>query len=254
MSAPAVAFADRRQVVRRHLRGPRVGPHRDLRPKARQAHRHAVGRLREQRVWDELVVPLQVVVRHVEPDHAALRPRHPPDDLRRLQVPLVQRLELRPDLGLIQDRGQALPLHPADDLLHDLGPLRGLDYQRQLHRRLAHRHRLGRARIKRAVDDLRPVHQLGQIRSFPAVHLARDPRNEARAGAIVGVEVEPLRVFPALVVRRILRAQKRALVMVEPPRQLRAIGVFEIDDRIDLAVKQPLLEQLVRLVRHARID
>jgi hypothetical protein len=46
----------------------------------------------------------------------------------------------------------------------------------------------------------------------------------------------------------ILRAQKRALVMVEPPGQTRIGRIFEIDDGIDIAVKKHILKKLGRFM------
>src|SRR5450432_1306355 len=43
-------------------------------------------------------------------------------------------------------------------------------------------------------------------------------------------------------------------MMIEPPRQVLVRRILEIDDRIDVAVKQRILKQLRRLVRHTRVE
>jgi hypothetical protein len=51
----------------------------------------------------------------------------------------------------------------------------------------------------------------------------------------------------------ILGAQKRALVMVEPPRQIRMRRIFEIDDDIDVTVEKPVFEELISAMGETRI-
>ena len=51
----------------------------------------------------------------------------------------------------------------------------------------------------------------------------------------------------------ILGIQKRALVMVEPPGELRIAGVLEIDDGVFVAVEESRIEELGCLVRHSRV-
>ena len=51
----------------------------------------------------------------------------------------------------------------------------------------------------------------------------------------------------------IVGAQKGALVMVEPPRQIRMRRVFEIDDNIDVAVEKSVFEELISAMSQTRI-
>ena len=44
--------------------------------------------------------------------------------------------------------------------------------------------------------------------------------------------------------------EERALVMVEPPGQLRRVGIFEIDDGVLVAVEDTVFERLRSFVRH----
>jgi hypothetical protein len=65
--------------------------------------------------------------------------------------------------------------------------------------------------------------------------------NEFRARAVIGI-VE-LRVAGVLLeVRRVLWREKRALVMVEPPRDPRRRRIFEIDDGVLVAGEIRLVE------------
>jgi hypothetical protein len=56
----------------------------------------------------------------------------------------------------------------------------------------------------------------------------------------------PAKVF------RIGGRQERALVMVKPPGHARRTRIFEIDNGVFIAVKQPFLEELPRPVGHPR--
>src|ERR1700722_467495 len=52
---------------------------------------------------------------------------------------------------------------------------------------------------------------------------------------------------------RILRRQERALVVIEPPGQLRRARILEIHDGVFIAVKRSIFERMRRLVGHARV-
>jgi hypothetical protein len=65
-----------------------------------------------------------------------------------------------------------------------------------------------------------------------------------------GLESRVVQLFSAAIVAevlRVFRCQERALVMIEPPRQARIAGVFKIDDRVFVAVKQAGLKKLEAL-------
>ena len=79
------------------------------------------------------------------------------------QVTLVQRLVERLNLGIGDDLRERPVPHQPDNLLDDVGALGSPDHQRQLHRRRPAPPPLGVA-ILRAVDDVRPAYQLGEIR------------------------------------------------------------------------------------------
>ena len=53
---------------------------------------------------------------------------------------------------------------------------------------------------------------------------------------------------------RVFGLQKRALVMVEPPRQQRRAGIFEVHDGVFIAVENPVLKRLRGFVRHPRVQ
>jgi large-conductance mechanosensitive channel len=49
----------------------------------------------------------------------------------------------------------------------------------------------------------------------------------------------------------VLRAQERALMMVEPPGEPRVGRILEIDDGIHIAIEKPILKELGRFVSQA---
>ena len=52
---------------------------------------------------------------------------------------------------------------------------------------------------------------------------------------------------------RVFRAQKGALMMIEPPGEVRMRGIFEVDDNVHIAVKEAVLKKLVGSVCQAGI-
>src|ERR1051325_8136825 len=52
---------------------------------------------------------------------------------------------------------------------------------------------------------------------------------------------------------RVLGSEERALMVIEPPRQTRIAGVFEIHDGILVAIKQTVLKELGGLMGHAGV-
>ena len=55
-------------------------------------------------------------------------------------------------------------------------------------------------------------------------------------------------------VLRILSAEKRALMVIEPPGQFWISSVFEINNRVDIAVKKAIFKQLIGTVSQACIE
>src|SRR5262249_19332222 len=66
--------------------------------------------------------------------------------------------------------------------------------------------------------------------------------DETRTGLEVGIVELPVALV-LLKVRRVLRAQERRFVMVEPPGDLRRTGIFEIDDRVLVPSELLLIKQ-----------
>ena len=129
-------------------------------------------------------------------------------------------------------------------------PLRAFDHQRQLHGRRFQLHGLLRARIAGAVDDVGPLHQLRQIGRIVSEALARHVGDEHGAGAVGRI----VKLVAAMVVPEMLgvfRAQKRALVMIEPPGEPRIGRILEIDDGIHIAIEKPVFKELGRFVGQA---
>ncbi len=82
---------------------------------------------------------------------------------------------------------------------------------------------------------------------------ARHLGDKRRARLVSGVvELAPAGIPPEVL--GVLRRQKRALVMVEPPGEPRIARVLEIDNGVLVAIEQAGVEQLGRLVRHSRVS
>ena len=143
-------------------------------------------------------------------------------------------------------------LHPADDLLHDVGALGGFDHQRQLHGRRAQFHRRPGIGILGAIDDQRPGHQVVQVRGAKAEAVAGHACDERGAGFVARVVELPAAGIAAEMLG-ILGGEEGALVMVEPPGEARIAGIFEVYDGVFIAIEQAGIEHLGCLVGHSRV-
>ena len=76
--------------------------------------------------------------------------------------------------------------------------------------------------------------------------------DERGAGFVARVVELPAAGIPAEMLL-IFGVEEGALVMVEPPGQLRVAGVLEVHDGVFVAIEQRWIEELRRLVGHARI-
>ncbi len=80
-----------------------------------------------------------------------------------------------------------------------------------------------------------------------------DVGQEFRAGLVRGiVELLARMIVPEML--GVLRLQERALMMVEPPGQGGRARIFEIHDRIFVAVERAVLKRRRRLVRHPGVE
>src|SRR5207245_2324659 len=108
-----------------------------------------------------------------------------------------------------------------------------------------------RRRILRAVNDVAPMNQVRERLGIEAELFLGDRRNQLGARFVVRL-IKHARAGPFAELFRVGGRQKRALVMVEPPRQFRRIGKFEIYNYIFVAVEQPRFPGLRCAVRHSR--
>ena len=94
MTAAAVAFADRSQIVLQRFAHPRIRADRYLGAKSGRRDRYCVGRIRKQIIGDELVVPLDAVLNQVEIDNSALARAGFPNHIDVMQMNLMQTVVL----------------------------------------------------------------------------------------------------------------------------------------------------------------
>src|SRR3954467_15780462 len=120
-----------------------------------------------------------------------------------------------------------------NDLMHQMRAPAPFDDQGELHGRSFHLNSSFSTFIERPVDDVGPGHEFFEIRGDKTILLADDGRNELRAGAITRVEELPAGGVMAKVLS-VLGAQKRTLMVIEPPREIGMRCVLEIDNRVDV--------------------
>ncbi len=92
--------------------------------------------------------------------------------------------------------------------------------------------------------------QLGDRSGIKTEALLGDGGDEAGAGLEIGI-VKFAIALVLLEVGSILRGEKRALMMVEPPGNFGRAGVFEVDDGVLVAIKLFLIEQRSGTVQQA---
>jgi hypothetical protein len=105
--------------------------------------------------------------------------------------------------------------------------------------------------IKSAVNDVGPVHEIGDRSGIEAEALLRDHGDEAGAGFEIGI----IKLAVALILLKVLgigRREEGALVMVEPPGNFGRAGIFEVDNGVFLAIELILVEQSAGAVDQTR--
>ena len=252
MASPPITLADAGQIGRLGGIIPGVAAHSDLDPLRGAAQSHAVNRRGKEIIGDEFIEAFRVLVHEVKEHHPVVEFGAPADQIDGLEMPAVEFLK-----GLLDVR-------QGDDFLERLrekfrnqahAKVRlacSLDHQGQLRGRLAHLHGRANVRVLRAVDQVRPVHQVIQVRGPEAKVSAGGLRDEFGAGAKIR-SVEFLPVPVASEVLGIRFGEEGTLVMIEPPRQAVGAGILEIDDDVLFRIEQPLVKQLSGAVHQAVI-
>ena len=112
-------------------------------------------------IRNELVVALEFVVRDVKKDRRILALGAFAKDSDREFVPFKQGRQKRRDKWFFQNLPQRLVGEQWDQLRHEIRIRRGFDHHGQLHRGRFHLDRRLRVFVHSAIDDVGPVHQIG---------------------------------------------------------------------------------------------
>ena len=129
--------------------------------------------------------------------------------------------------------------------------LRGLDHHGELHGGLFHLDRRLRVGVQRAVNDIGPIHQIRHRCWIEAEALLRDHRN--KTGARLEARIVKLAITLLLLeMSGISRAQKCALMVIEPPGDLGRGRVLEIDNCVLLAIEIVLVEKRAGAMQETR--
>ncbi len=97
------------------------------------------------------------------------------------------------------------------------------------------------------------MYEIGHGSGIEAKALLRDHGNKTGAGLEIRI-VELAIALVVLEVRGVGGREKRAFMMVEPPRNLRRTGVFEVDDGVLVAVEVGLIKERPRAMQQAGED
>ena len=163
---------------------------------------------------------------------------------------LEQRRKQRRDKWLFENLGQRFCGQQRNQVGDEAVIGRRFDDHGQLHGGRFHLDGGLGVGIKGAVDDVGPVHQIGQRRGIEAEALLRDHGDETGAG----LEIRVVELAVALVLLEMLGVggrQEGALVVVEPPGNFGRAGIFEVDDGILVAVELLFVEQRAGAVDQA---
>src|SRR5579863_4161311 len=93
--------------------------------------------------------------------------------------------------------------------------------------------------------------QLGQRLRIKVEFFLGHRGDQFRAGLVLRL-VEHVRARMLAEMPGVFRGEERALMMIEPPSQLRRIGILEIDDDIFVAVKKTALPWMLGAMGHSR--
>ena len=249
VTSSAVALADGGKVehVFRQSFGPGIGANRDLGTEAGFRKPDRVSSFRMKVIGNELVVALEGMVGDVEVDGALLRLGAIADEVDGLLVALEEGRQEGSDERLLEDLEQRHAGEGGDEFRDELGVLRRLDDEGELHRGLGHFDGELRAFVEGAVDDVGPANELGDGSGVEAELGGRDVGEEAGAGDVIGI-VKAVAFVTAVgdaveVVLLIFRGEKGAEVVIEPPGDFGRWGVFEVDDGVFVAGEVGLIEE-----------
>src|SRR5258708_7505812 len=98
MSAAAIAFADRGNIVPSLFWTPGVQTHGNLGSESRETDTDRIERGRKQVIWNELVITFDLIITHIKKDYVAFKLRHLADCINRFQMLFEQRLDLLRDI------------------------------------------------------------------------------------------------------------------------------------------------------------
>src|SRR3954463_15170528 len=157
------------------------------------------------------------------------------------------------DKRLLQNFAQRFRRQQRDEIGHKIMIRGRLDHHRQLHGGGLHLDCGLRVLIESSIDDVSPIHEIGYGCGIEAKALLRDHRDKTGTRLEIRI-VEFAITLVLLEVFRIGWREKCALVMIEPPCDIRRTGVLEIDYGVLLAIKLVLVEQRARPVYQAGED
>ena len=144
----------------------------------------------------------------------------------------------------------------GDDAGDEVGRVGVFDHERELEGGLVHLDGHAGGGEAGAVDDVGPVEKVVQAGQVEAVDAGGGMGDEARTGGEVGVEKLPRRVFGVLggfEVGAVGRCEESALVMVEPPGELRGGRVFEVNNSVFVGAEDGLGDGAGRGVGEAAV-
>ena len=165
-------------------------------------------------------------------------------------MPFQQRRQQQSDEGRLNHFGQRTVREQWDQLRQKFWVLGGLNHHGQLHGWLAHFYSSFGIGVQRAIYDVGPAHQLGDWLRIEPKTLLGDCGDETGAGLEIRI-VEFSAALILLEMRCILRRKERALVVIEPPGNLRRAGILEIHDGVFVAIKIGFVEKSPRAVQQA---
>jgi hypothetical protein len=162
-------------------------------------------------------------------------------------VPLEHGAERLRHPRLGGDLGEGAVLHRLDDSGRNLRVLGRLEERHDLERRLLEPHRHLRRWKAGRVDDVRPAHELVEVRRAPAEALGEGAGDEARAAR--GARVPELAAGRVVIEGgAVLRRREGARVVVEPPMEPRGRRVAEVEAGVHVAGEGVLRERIAGLV------
>lgn len=203
-----------------------------------------------EQVGDEFVVALKIKVTDIKEDYAVTGAATLAQNLDGFAMAFKQGAEVLGDDRELDNFLQRSIGDLGDDFRGKAVFGSGFDHESELRGRLGKFHGGFGSWELSTVNNVAPVDQVAKRLSIEAEFFVSDISDEHGAGLVIGIVIfVGARMFAKML--KIGGGEEGALVVIEPPSDLRRVRVFEIHDNVFIAVEDAVFPGLFGPVSHA---